>query len=369
MSAKVRGLTRRKGEAVWQYDFQIRGHRLCGSTGCTTRRDAEKWIEQFRAEKKTELTQWSGAAPMSFGVAAARWFDERGQHRRDWKDVERFLEWLQAQIGIDTPLAAINDNLVARLVATRRAEGVKPATVNRSCLEPLRAVLTRADLWGQKAGRIEWAAHRLKEAPERIREIRDEELAQFFASLRPDFHDIVRFLLAQGLRRAEACNLEWRDVDLENGKILVRGKGDTLDARPLSTQAAQIVRAQVGRHKRYVFTYEVRHAWGGKKGARVMIRPDTLSTAFWRARKAAGLKTEDMRLHDLRHTLATRVLRATGNMKAVQRALGHKKITTTERYAHMTENDLRSALDAAAPTPLELPAAEPKAGKRTRRKT
>ena len=360
MPAKVRGLTRRKGEAVWQFDFQIRGHRFCGSTGCTARRDAEKWLEDFRARKKAELTQWTGAEPMTFGVAAARWFDERGQHRRDWKDVERFLEWLQAQVGETKRLTAIDDNLVARLVATRRAEGIKPATVNRSCLEPLRAVLTRAELWGQKVGRVEWAKHKLKEAPERIREIREEELATFFGALRADFHDVVRFLLAQGLRRAEACNLEWRDVDLDNAQILVRGKGDTLDRRPLSAQATQIVRAQVGRHKRYVFTYEVRHEWGGKKRTRVRMRPDTLSTAFWRARKAAGLNDADMRLHDLRHTLASRLLRATGNLRAVQLALGHTKITTSQRYAHMTEGDLRSALDAAATPALELPAVVPK---------
>lgn len=360
MPAKVTGLYRRKGEKAFSFDFRLRNHRFCGQTEFANRGDAERWLAEFKAQKAQEIKALDGRRPMDFGAASSRWFLEKGQFRRDARDVERFLAWLQGEIGMGTPIAGIDDNLVAQLVARRRASGVTPATVNRSCVEPLRAILRRAELWGQKTARIEWSAHKLKEAPERIREIRDEELAAFFVALRPDFHEIVRFLLAQGLRRAEACNLEWRDVDLDNALILVRGKGDTLDRRPLSAQAAEIVRAQVGRHKRFVFTYEVRHEWGGVKRSRVPISPDRLSGAFWRARKAAGLKDADLRLHDLRHTLASRLLRATGNLRAVQLALGHTKITTSQRYAHMTEGDLRAALDAATPPALELPAIEPK---------
>jgi len=186
---------------------------------------------------------------MNFAAASSRWFTEKGQHRRDWRDVERFLAWLQQEIGMSTLISSIDDNMIAGLVARRRAGGVSPATVNRSCVEPLRAILRRAELWGQKVGRIEWAAHKLKEAPERIREIRDEELSAFFAALRPDFHEIVRFLLAQGLRRAEACKLEWRDVDLDHERILVRGKGGTVDYRPLAAQSAEILRATWAAHK------------------------------------------------------------------------------------------------------------------------
>ena len=60
-----------------------------------------------------------------------------------------------------------------------------------------------------------------------------------------------------------------------------------------------------------------------------------------RALKAAGI--EDFRFHDLRHTAATRTLRASGNMKAVQKMLGHSDITTTARYAHVMVDDVRAA--------------------------
>ncbi|MFL5181568.1 MAG: tyrosine-type recombinase/integrase, partial [Microvirga sp.] len=51
------------------------------------------------------------------------------------------------------------------------------------------------------------------------------------------------------------------------------------------------------------------------------------------------------RWHDNRHTRATRLLRRSGNLKMVQKLLGHQKIETTAKYAHVTMDDLRAALD------------------------
>jgi len=297
---------------------------------------------------------------MSFAVAATRWWHERGEARRDSADMDRALAWLQKQIGQRTPLQSIDNNLVARLAAARRAEGASPATVNRSALEPLRAILRRAgDVWGQKVARIDWRAHLLKEPAERIREMTAAEEATLFAALRPDFHPVARFLLVTGLRRAEACRLRWADVDLDGGRITVRGKGGTLAVLPLADAAVAILRGEWGRHAARVFTYEVKHEWGGKVGGRAPIEPDTLGTAFWRARKAAGLA--DLRLHDLRHTFATRMGRATGNLQHVQQALGHKRVTTTMRYSHVTDDDLRASLNKASPIISIVEKAEKKA--------
>lgn len=72
---------------------------------------------------------------------------------------------------------------------------------------------------------------------------------------------------------------------------------------------------------------------------------------------ARVLAAADLRLHDLRHTTASRVTRITGNLLAASKALGHKRITTTQRYAHLSAEDVRAALDAAAPiaVPVETP--------------
>ena len=46
---------------------------------------------------------------MTFGAAATRWWNERGQHRKDARDIERCLAWLQGEIGARTAVAAIDD--------------------------------------------------------------------------------------------------------------------------------------------------------------------------------------------------------------------------------------------------------------------
>jgi integrase len=253
--------------------------------------------------------------------------------------------------------------MIARLVATRRAEGVSPATVNRSVTEPLRAILRRADeFWGQTIPRINWGGHKLAEAQERIREMTQAEETTLFAALRADFHPILRFMLITGLRRAEACGLKWSHVDFDGARIIVHGKGGTVDYLPLPDSALAILRGETGRHPEQVFTYEAtgKLDHGFKKGERVPIKPDTLSTAYWRARKAAGLADADLRLHDARHTAATRLTRESGNLKLTQKMLRHKRITTTARYAHATEDDLREAMNRTAPvaSPVESPAEE-----------
>jgi integrase len=305
---------------------------------------------------------------MTFAVASTRWWNEKGQHRKDSKDIERFLAWLQTHIGNKKLIKAIDNNTVAHLVATRRAEGVSPATVNRSAVEPLRAILLRAsEFWGQPVQKIHWGKHKLAEAQERIREMTQAEEAALFAALREDFRPILRFVLMTGLRRAEACGLKWSHVDFDGRRILVHGKGGTVDYLPLPDAGLAILRRELGRHPEQVFTYEAtgKLYHGFRKGERVPIKPDTLSTAYWRARKAAGLGDADLRLHDTRHTAATRLTRETGNLKLTQKMLRHKRITTTARYAHATEDDLREAMNRTAPvaSPVESPAEAPQ-GKR-----
>jgi integrase len=347
MRNTVRGIYRRKGSDEWSYDVLIRGHRFCGSTGCTEKRAAERWITRFRTDKAAAIKELSGHAPMTFGAASTRWWNERGQYRKDKASLEGYLALLQTRIGMKTMLASIDDNTVSKLVATRRADGVSPSTVNRSMTEPLRAIMLRARLWKQPVQEIDWKAHKLGEPEGIVREASIEEETKAFARLRSSLRPIVRFLLAVGWRRKEACDLKWSDVNFETGFATVTGKGGIVHRRPLPAVAIAILRAEQGRHPEYVFTYEVKHPNGGKKGQRQPILPGTLSTAWCRMRDAAGLT--GLRLHDLRHTTATRVLRKTGNLVAVQKALGHSRVSTTQRYAHMLAEDVRAALDAAAP--------------------
>jgi integrase len=72
------------------------------------------------------------------------------------------------------------------------------------------------------------------------------------------------------------------------------------------------------------------------------IHARNLVRAFTTARKKAGL--EDVRFHDLRHTFATRLVQAGVDLYRVQRLLGHKTPTMTQRYAHHSPESLRDGV-------------------------
>ena len=257
------------------------------------------------------------------------------------------LAWLGREIDAATRLANINGGVVARLAAKRRGEGVSNATVNRTVTEPLRRVLNRARLWGEHLPPIEWRKHMLTEPRERVRELRPDEEEKLFAALRPDYHPIVRFALLTGCRLAECIGLTWADVDWGGRVIWVRGKGGKLASIPLPPTVRELLWPLQGQHPTAVFAYAAdRGRRDVRKGSLHPITYEGLKTHWRRAKAAAGLV--DYRFHDNRHTAATRVLRASGNLNVVKRMLRHEDIAVTAKYAHSQHEDVLTAMEAAA---------------------
>ncbi|MFL5227928.1 MAG: tyrosine-type recombinase/integrase, partial [Microvirga sp.] len=252
-------------------------------------------------------------------------------------------------------LSDINGGVVARLVAKRRGEGVSNATVNRTVTEPLRRVINRAKLWGEHLPLIEWRKHMLPEPRERVRELRAGEEVALFAALRTVYHDVVRFALLSGCRLAECVGLTWADVHWGERLIWINGKGGKRASIPMPPALRELLWPLQGQHPTAVFTYAAEKGSRDiRKGSRQPITYEGLKTHWRRAKAAAGLS--DYRFHDNRHTAGTRVLRASGNLKIVQRLLRHEDIATTAKYAHAMHNDVLAAMQAAAqPVPINVP--------------
>src|SRR6185437_9569618 len=138
---------RPKKSPFYHFDFQHRGIRFAGSTGCASKRDAEAFERGKKDEARVRaltLTAQTGA-PMTFAPAAARYYVEHGQHLRGEgpKNLKSIISWLERELGAHTLLSAIGNEKIAQLVAIRRGQGVAPATVNRSVTQPLRKILFR----------------------------------------------------------------------------------------------------------------------------------------------------------------------------------------------------------------------------------
>lgn len=339
---------KRPGQTVYSYDFRYRRQRFSGSTGCTSKREAERFEEAER--QRVRSLQFDAAKPLRFKAAAAQYWNEVGQHHANSGETLRYLDWLEGTIGGSTLISSISDAIIARTIAKRRGEGVSPATVNRSVCEPMRAILRRARrTWKQSVQDIEWKDHFLKEPQERVREASADEEKKLLSAMRGDYAPALQFALLSGCRRAEIVGLRWVDVDFFNHEFTVVGKGDKRRTIPMTAAIHDLLWGLKDHHKDAVFTYVVqRQRDGAKKGSRSPITMEGFKTEWRRTLNRA--KVENFRFHDSRHTAATRLVRATGNLKMAQKLLGHTEIATTSRYAHVTKDDLRAGMEAASPT-------------------
>lgn len=132
---------------------------------------------------------------------------------------------------------------------------------------------------------------------------------------------IIMVALQTGMRKGEILNLEWDNINFEYGFIdLLKTKTNRPRKIPLSTGLKAVLRT-IKQESKYVFT-----------NPKTKTAYKDITKAFKAVLQDA--KIENFRFHDLRHTVATRLVEKNIDLFVVQDILGHSKITTTQRYAH-----------------------------------
>jgi integrase len=349
-------LYRKQRSPYWHYDFHWRGRRFLGSTKCTTRREAEK-VEAAERERAKLLVAQTEAARTSLKLddVAGRYWTEHAQHLAGASNTWPLLGMLVDFFGKDKLVTEITDDDVARLVAWRRGHRkttpqtgdlISPFTVNHTTTT-LRKLFTRCKLWGVRfAHEPKWSKHLLKVPTERVRELSDDEAERLNAAMRDDYRPFFGFAHATGWRLNE-CFLRWSEVNWTTREITKLGKGGKRIAVKIIPSVRDILWPLRGHHSEFVFTYVCEHAEHGRiKGERYPVTRRGVQTYWSRLRKAAGVV--GFRLHDFRHDFATKLLRETGNLKLVQRALNHADIKTTTRYAHVLDTEVTDAMERVA---------------------
>jgi integrase len=334
-----------KNRPHYLYDFKIRGVRFFGSTGTATKAVARQ-IEV--RERDNAARGRRDRQPMTLDRALGRFFSEVARHQRSSETTFYLSAKLKGGLGAETLLSNLTDDELAAYISRRRGE-VAESSVNRET-QLLKRVFRRADtVWKADIGDMpNWREHILQEPAGRVRELTADEEARLFDALRPDFHPLIAFALVSGVRLANARTLTWAQVDYSARQITFRIKsrrpGGDVHILPLTSAMVALLAQQKGHHPIYVFTYECKRSRGlRRKGERYPFSRSGWRRDWGKALKVAGI--EDFRFHDLRHTAATRTLRATGNLKVVQEQLGHRDIATTARYAHATTGDVREAME------------------------
>jgi integrase len=339
----------------WQYRFKLHGRAFYGSTKVTTRREAEK-VEAAKRQKAKQFVAQTEAARTSLRLddLAGRYWSEHAQHLAGAPNAEGHLALLIEYFGKDKLITEIRDDDVTKLVAWRRGHRsrlsgttlISPHTVNHTT-EQLRKLFARAKLWGVRfQHEPHWRMHMLPVPSERVREVSEHEADALDAAMRDDYAPFFAFARASGLRLNE-CLLRWSEVDWTAHQIRKPGKGGRSVTTPITSEIRAILWPLQGHHPEFVFTYvSERGEHGRVYGQRYPITYAGVQTYWRRLRKRSGVV--GLRFHDLRHDMATKLLRETGNLRLVQKALGHRNIATTTRYAHVLDSDVAEAMERVA---------------------
>jgi len=366
-------LTRRHGSPYWQYEILCGGRRHRGSTGEKNRRAAEVFQRQKRAEIQAALaasvtTVDPATAPgaMALEFAAAIYQAERGAFTARPQTLQAILTRIVDEFGAGTRLDEIDSARVSQAIAVWRGRNLANASINRTLLEPLRQVYNHVAARdpGVHLPAPTWKRLMLPEPREIVREASPQLEARIFAEFRPDYRPVFRFAILSGMRLGSLVSLTWPDIDLKGRQLRVRIKGGHWHEQPLTGEMVALLAGERDHHPQAVFTYVVTpgaaRRMQGAAGERRPITYQGLKTQWRRVKDKLELGA--FRFHDLRHTAATRLLRASGNLRAVQHALGHTSVATTIKYAHASIDDVRAAMEResqlraqAASNPAENP--------------
>jgi len=205
------------------------------------------------------------------------------------------------------------------------------------------------------------------------------EVGAFLASVREDRLYTGWLMLATlGLRRGELLGLRWSDVDLTTGRIAIRHTLVMVDGKPAMaepktakgrrslTLAPQVLEAVRG-HRAHQAAERL--SWGANYTDSGLVittedgrpmHPETLSGLFVRQTRRAGLP--QIRLHDLRHSVASILLAQGVHPKVVSELLGHATIALTlDTYSHVIPSLQQEAAAVVAAAVLDPASLSPQA--------
>lgn len=256
------------------------------------------------------------------------------------QEAKRLVERLiKPQLGRKVVAALRRDDVAAfhhRLKET-------PRQANQA-LAVLSKMLSLAELWGYRLDGTN-PCRRVERYAETKRErfLADAEVAELgrvLAEFERDRKeprlvlDAVRLLLLTGCRLGEALGLRWSDVDLAGGVLNLRETKTGARAHPIGAATVAFLEGMPRGDDDRIFP--------GRSDKAPLSR-STVEHAWVGIRKAAGF--EDVRLHDLRHTVGTYAGQTGANAFLVRDKLGHKTLAMTGRYVNRAQDPVRALSD------------------------
>jgi integrase/recombinase XerC len=161
---------------------------------------------------------------------------------------------------------------------------------------------------------------------------------------------LLEVLYGCGLRVSELVGLDLDHVAFEREEVRVLGKGKKERLVPLGSKARDAILAYLERRPELrnerTGAQDVRALFLGRRGTRLGVRRvQTLVHRYG----ALGAGRSDLHPHALRHSCATHLLEGGADLRAIQELLGHSSLATTQRYTHVSLDQLMRVYDRAHP--------------------
>jgi integrase len=287
---------------------------------------AQEWL---RANRLTLSHSYEQTARAIVERHLVPFFGDRDLRALRRSDAAAFAEWmLERELSLSSIQNALS---LARRIAN-------------ACIEEERL---ERNPFASPGRLLRGLRRRLSPEVERVQAFRLDELEALLAEARrPLFawlYPLLLFLISTGARRGEAIALRWEDVDLARGVVAirrscVRGR----EGLPKSGREREIPLGAASPRLRELLV-EIARERAPNPAARVFLSPSglelqerNLARSWYRLRRAAGVRP--LRLHDLRHTFASRAIEAGVSIPRVSAWLGHAQIETTLRvYTHCVQ--------------------------------
>ena len=307
----------------WYIDFTFKGQRIRESIG-PSRKDAEKVI----AKKKTEIVEnkyldiRKDPDPITFHKFAKEYL----QWAKTNKKPSTYARDLAIMKVLDKVFTGNMQDITTWQIEkfkAKRKETCKVGSVNRE-LALVKHLFTKAIEWRKTKENPSKSVKFLKGAEKRVRFLMPADIQKLISNCVDWLKPIVTVAVHTGMRKSELLGLKWNQVNFEQGIITLF---DTKNHERRDIPMDETVKATLSgivRKKDFVFI---------KKWA--PAHPLAVHLAFKEALQKSGI--EDFKFHDLRHTFASNLVMQEGvELNEVRELLGHKTMSMTLRYAHLS---------------------------------
>jgi len=343
------GMTEKKAAAILA---ELRANQTNGTPPFTL---AEKrQLEDSRREEVTRQAELQEKADISFAkIFTDSYLPHIQANRKNPRNAKRDEQIYRLHIQPvfkNLPLRKISQINLERLKKNMADAGQSPRSI-RYALAVVRQVFNfaiRTNLYdGQNpaaGGRVE----RPKEDNKKDRYLTREEadlLLNELAKQSTDVHDMAMLSLYTGMRFSEVANLTWGNVDLFSGIAMLRKTKSSKDRPAYLTPAVKtmlIRRKKDGKDKKNDdLVFPARRT---ENTPRTLISATYYKTVKRLFNEGITDRKQWVNFHTLRHTFASWLVSADTNIWVVKDLLGHSDLKTTERYAHVGENQAKMAV-------------------------